>query len=85
MNLKKVLTGSALSLALLVSASPAFAMTPSNSVQEKNTDSTTIQELKTIVQHSNKFTAFIRLNGATWKLIGTYKKGKMYYGVYQKI
>ncbi|MCY9166037.1 LCI family antimicrobial peptide [Bacillus atrophaeus] len=82
MKLKKVLTGSALSLALLVSAAPAFAMTPSNSVQEKSNDSITIQATMTVVQSSNDFANVIYQNGVKWTFSYSYYSGGSWYGVY---
>ncbi|MBJ7894355.1 YdbL family probable chaperone protein [Bacillus atrophaeus] len=82
MKLKKVLTGSALSLALLVSASPAFAMTPSNSVHEKNSDSITIQATKVVTSSSNNFASVIYESGVKWTFSYSYYSDGLWYGVY---
>ncbi|MDU0811773.1 antimicrobial peptide, Lci [Bacillus siamensis] len=82
MKLKKVLTGSALSLALLFSAVPAFAMTPSNSVKEKSSDSISIQATKVVASSSNNFASVIYENGVKWTFSYSYNSGGVWYGVY---
>lgn len=65
MKLRKVLTGSVLSLGLLVSASPAFAATPSPMVKTNNVvkDEIGVKALHTKYIYHHNINVFKILNG----------------------
>ncbi|MEC1260955.1 LCI family antimicrobial peptide [Bacillus swezeyi] len=66
MKLKKVLTGSALSLALLVSAAPAFAASPNPNPQSSSTEDFTIQTWKQFESKTGIFAESFTLNGVKY-------------------
>ncbi|MCE4148426.1 hypothetical protein LJD22_16595 [Bacillus velezensis] len=73
MKFKKVLTGSALSLALLMSAAPAFAASPTASPSVENSPISTkadagINAIKPVPSPNGIFAASFELNGTTWRL-----------------
>ncbi|EME05422.1 hypothetical protein BS732_3763 [Bacillus subtilis MB73/2] len=89
MKLRKVLTGSVLSLGLLVSASPAFATSPSAMVKENNIvqDEISVKELHTKYIYHHNINDFKNIekdeNGRNWYLKGIEYKDGWYVGKYQ--
>ncbi|CAF1916891.1 MULTISPECIES: hypothetical protein [Bacillus] len=89
MNYKKVLTGVALSVGLLVSASPAFATSPSTMVKENNIvqDEISVKALHTKYIYHHNISDFKNIepddNGINWYLKGIEYKDGWYVGKYQ--
>ncbi|NTU25576.1 hypothetical protein HPX95_05190 [Bacillus tequilensis] len=78
MKLKKVLTGSALSLALLVSAAPAFAQTPTSPFNQTTKASVTAdddwRDYIWIEQNSPNFEKRIKVGQDYYYYTGAYNK-----------
>ncbi|OAZ67838.1 MULTISPECIES: antimicrobial peptide LCI [Bacillus amyloliquefaciens group] len=92
MKFKKVLTGSALSLALLMSAAPAFAASPTASSSVENSPISTkadagINAVKLVQSPDGNFAASFVLNGTTWIFKSkTYDSGRgIWIGVYESV
>ncbi|UJE04054.1 hypothetical protein [Bacillus subtilis] len=89
MSYKKVLTGVALSVGLLVSASPAFATSPSTMVKENNIvqDEISVKALHTKYIYHHSISDFKNIepddNGINWYLKGIEYKDGWYVGKYQ--
>ncbi|CAF1812688.1 hypothetical protein JDW21_20525 [Bacillus subtilis] len=89
MSYKKVLTGVALSVGLLVSASPAFATSPSTMVKENNIvqDEISVKALHTKYIYHHNISDFKNIepddNGINWYLKGIEYKDGWYVGKYQ--
>ncbi|RPK20949.1 hypothetical protein EH2_00242 [Bacillus subtilis] len=89
MSYKKVLTGVALSVGLLVSASPAFATGPSTMVKENNIvqDEISVKALHTKYIYHHNISDFKNIepddNGINWYLKGIEYKDGWYVGKYQ--
>ncbi|WP_249712622.1 antimicrobial peptide LCI, partial [Bacillus cereus] len=69
MKFKKVLTGSALSLALLMSAAPAFAASPTASVENSPISTKAdagINAIKLVKSPHGNFAASFVLDGTKW-------------------
>ncbi|MBY8913459.1 antimicrobial peptide LCI [Bacillus sp. YC2] len=92
MKLKKVLTGSALSLGLLLSAAPAFAASPTASASvEKSTisskDDVSINAIKLVQSPNGNFAASFVLDGTTWIFKSKYYDSSKGYwvGIYESV
>ncbi|ASZ02560.1 MULTISPECIES: antimicrobial peptide LCI [Bacillus] len=92
MKFKKVLTGSALSLALLMSAAPAFAASPTASPSVENSPISTkadagINAIKPVPSPNGIFAASFELNGTTWIFkYKYYDSSKGYWvGIYESV
>ncbi|QHM16562.1 hypothetical protein C7M30_00181 [Bacillus subtilis] len=89
MSYKKVLPGVALSVGLLVSASPAFATSPSTMVKENNIvqDEISVKALHTKYIYHHNISDFKNIepddNGINWYLKGIEYKDGWYVGKYQ--
>ncbi|WP_434785711.1 antimicrobial peptide LCI [Bacillus velezensis] len=90
MKFKKVLTGSALSLALLMSAAPAFAASPTASV--KNSPISTkadagINAIKLVQSPNGNFAASFVLDGTKWIFKSKYYDSSKGYwvGIYESV
>ncbi len=69
MKLKRMITGSALSLAMLLSAAPAFAQSPSESASAEHAVSSkdfSIQEIKLVQSPNGVFAAEFTQDGKRW-------------------
>ncbi|AJC25144.1 MULTISPECIES: antimicrobial peptide LCI [Bacillus] len=92
MNFKKVLTGSALSLALLMSAAPAFAASPTASASAENSPISTkadagINAIKLVQSPNGNFAASFVLDGTKWIFKSKYYDSSKGYwvGIYESV
>ncbi|KJD56916.1 MULTISPECIES: antimicrobial peptide LCI [Bacillus amyloliquefaciens group] len=90
MKFKKVLTGSALSLALLMSAAPAFAASPTASVENSPISTKAdagINAIKLVQSPNGNFAASFVLDGTTWIFKSKYYDSSKGYwvGIYESV
>nr|MDH3076051.1 antimicrobial peptide LCI [Bacillus velezensis] len=90
MKFKKVLTGSALSLALLMSAAPAFAASPTASVENSPISTKAdagINAIKLVQSPNGNFAASFVLDGTKWIFKSKYYDSKKGYwvGIYESV
>ncbi|MBL4956498.1 MULTISPECIES: antimicrobial peptide LCI [Bacillus] len=90
MKFKKVLTGSALSLALLMSAAPAFAASPTASVENSPISTKAdagINAIKLVQSPNGNFAASFVLDGIKWIFKSKYYDSSKGYwvGIYESV
>ncbi|MGG0916296.1 antimicrobial peptide LCI [Bacillus velezensis] len=90
MKFKKVLTGSALSLALLMSAAPAFAASPTASAENSPISTKAdagINAIKLVQSPNGNFAASFVLDGTTWIFKSKYYDSSKGYwvGIYESV
>ncbi|AFJ60377.1 MULTISPECIES: antimicrobial peptide LCI [Bacillus] len=90
MKFKKVLTGSALSLALLMSAAPAFAASPTASVENSPISTKAdagINAIKLVQSPNGNFAASFVLDGTKWIFKSKYYDSSKGYwvGIYESV
>ncbi|MBL4960314.1 antimicrobial peptide LCI [Bacillus velezensis] len=90
MKFKKVLTGSALSLALLMSAAPAFAASPTASVENSPIPTKAdagINAIKLVQSPNGNFAASFVLDGTKWIFKSKYYDSSKGYwvGIYESV
>ena len=90
MKFKKVLTGSALSLALLMSAAPAFAASPTAAVENSPISTKAdagINAIKLVQSPNGNFAASFVLDGTKWIFKSKYYDSSKGYwvGIYESV